>query len=77
MQLNPMATAFLRTTAAYIIERKAAEGVASFNSPVRLVVDNWAAYYHPGVIDSLRLLHTISVRSHPFESTFLADRGAR
>lgn len=73
--IYPMETRFMRTAAAYFLDRSAARGISEFNIPVRVVADNWAAYYQSNAINGIRLLHPIPVSLKPFESTLSLDRG--
>lgn len=73
--IYPMETRFMRTAAAYFLDRQAAENISKYNSPVKIVADNWAAYYQSRTISSIRLLHPIPISLHPFTSTLSTDRG--
>jgi glycosyl transferase family 25 len=74
--LYPMESRYMRTAAAYYIDRAAAEGIAAFNFPVRVLADDWMAFYQAGVLQTLRLLHPIPVKLKPFPSTLSVDRGS-
>lgn len=56
--------------AAYVITREACERMAARALPIRAKVDNWAHFYHEGIIDRLRCVVPLVVTKDPaFGST--------
>lgn len=74
--LYPMESRVMRTTAAYYIDRRAAEGILSANMPVQVSADDWMYFYQCGAVQTYRLLHPIPVKLLPFPSTLSTDRGS-
>ena len=56
--------------AAYLITRKACERMNEGAVPIRAKVDNWAHFYHAGIIDRIRCVVPLAVTKDPnFGST--------
>ncbi|MCB1687604.1 MAG: glycosyltransferase family 25 protein [Halioglobus sp.] len=67
--IYPMSPSSMRTAAACLIGRDAAEGMLARNRNLQYVADDWAAFYREGAIGSIRLAHPIPCKMKSFQST--------
>jgi len=77
--LAPMDARFVRTTAVYIIERRAAERLAQLNFPVRATADDFRLFYENGALNHIRVLQPTPVEIVGFESTigYIQDKSMK
>lgn len=59
------------TTGAYVISRRAAEGILSVNDPVVVTADNWEYFHAKGAVITARALIPSPVSLKSFETTVL------
>lgn len=72
--LLPMDMKDVRTSAAYVIDRKAAEGIASGNDPVRFLADDYRSFHANGFVQHVRILHPTPCAVKPFRSSLIHYR---
>ena len=58
-----------RTAAAYVIENRAARGIAQGNMPVRHLADDFAAFHADGLINHFRIVDPTPCAVRPFQSS--------
>lgn len=72
--IYPIEARAMRTAAAYVVEVNAAERIAAYNVPARVVADNWATFFREGCVDYFSLAWPLPVKLVPFISTLESDR---